>query len=693
MLPRLALTFALTVLFYSGAARAQTPPAAPQPAVETQQYDAPAYVSVVDGTATIERDGRIENAPLNMPLLSGDRLRTADGRVEVRFADGGRLHLDASTSLDVLSEELVRLGDGRIRVSVQRAQQISYRVDSPVGSVRITQPGEYRVALIRNERETQLEFAVIRGGGEIFTDQGSTPVRSGERAYASAGLMPSYAYSYNSANLDEFDRWAEMQRGTVYAATSESSQYLPSDMGGYASTFDQYGDWQYQQTYGYVWYPRVATGWRPYYYGRWTPYPTYGWTWITGDPFGYPTHHYGRWGFSAGSWFWIPSRHWGPAYVSWAYTPSYVSWCPLGWNNAAVFSIGFYNVGPRYYAGHYQGHYYAAWTTVPYNNFGRGHYAHRSAVDWDRPGYTGGRARFTESVTPPSTREYAVPRNGAPVRYAGTRAVPGGTSVSTARSAQSGFDTARVRPGTTSPAPAGAARTPSPRYVNRGDQIVRSQTERPTPPRTAPQGGSPDSTFADQAAVPRESRGGASAYRSGPASGDAGSRVYDRAVPRTQDADPSARQDPSRTVAPRNDAGTAVPRTYANPYAGDRVYRQPYAGERVNGQPSGGDRAYERPSLPDRSYQPPSMPDRAYERPSAGRPDAGRSYERAAPAPAARPMERAAPAPRAMERAAPAPPPAPAPAARPSGGQGGGERAVPRGGGGAPSPRGGGRSR
>jgi ferric-dicitrate binding protein FerR (iron transport regulator) len=150
-----------------------------------------------------------------MPLLSGDRLRTTDGRVEVRFADGGRLHLDARTSLDVQSDELVRLGDGRLRLTVQRAYQVNYRVDSPAGTVHIMQPGEYRVSIIHGDRETQLELAVIRGAGEIFTDQGTTLVRSGERANSSAGLIPSYAYSYNSANMDDFDRWSEMQRGTV----------------------------------------------------------------------------------------------------------------------------------------------------------------------------------------------------------------------------------------------------------------------------------------------------------------------------------------------------------------------------------------------------------------------------------------------------------------------------------------------
>jgi hypothetical protein len=689
MLPRLAFSCALAVLVSPRIATAQTqPPAAPQPAVETQQvetqqYDAPAYVAVVDGSATLERDGRIESAPLNMPLLGGDRLRTTDGRVEVRFADGGRLHLDARTSLDVLSDELVRLGDGRIRVAIQRAYQVNYRVDSPVGSVRIMQPGEYRIAIVQGDRETQLELSVIRGAGEIFTEQGTTLVRSGERANSSAGLIPSHAYAYNSASMDEFDRWSEMQRGTVYAASSESAQYLPADMTSYSSTFDQYGDWRYQQTYGYVWYPRVATTWRPYYYGRWAPYPTYGYTWITADAFGYPTHHYGRWGFSANAWFWIPSHYWGPAYVSWAYAPSYVSWCPLGWNNAAVFSIGFYNVGPAYYAGHYRGHYYAAWTTVPHGYFGRGYYAHQHAVNWDRPGFAGARPQFSETRVGPSTRDIAVARNRSPVRFNGTRTVSA-PAVSAGRSAPGSFGDAPGRMGARS----NPAETP--RFINRGDQIVRSQTGRPSPPRdaavsrVAPQMRPSDSGLARRADGPfgRDSRASDNpAYRPTPSAGDTGARAFDRAVPRTQGG-PVDRPGPQVTT-PRTD-DMAGGRTYARPYAGERVYTRPYPGDTVYARPSVGDRAYERPSVGDR----------AYDRPYAGRVESPAPVQRSAPPPpsAGRPMERpmAAPPPaaRPMERSAP--PPAAAP--RSSGG-GGGERAVPRGGGAPAGPRGGGRSR
>src|SRR5436190_5499853 len=409
MFPRKALTFALTAVLFAASARAQAQLPTDTPAQPLAQYDAPAYIALVDGRATLERNGRVEPSPLNMPLLSGDRIRTTDGRVEIRFADGGRLRLDSGTVLDLLADDLVRLADGRIRISVVRAaavQQVSYRVDSPVASVRIFEPGEYRVSLLHGAaasprvggEETQLEFAVTSGGGEISPARGATPVRAGERAYASADLLPSYAYAYDPAAGDEFDHWTDMQQDTVYQPSSGSTEYLPQDMTTYAPTFDQYGDWRYQQSYGYVWYPRVAADWHPYYYGRWASYPSYGWTWITADPFGYPTHHYGRWGFNAGLWFWIPSAAWGPAYVSWAYAPDYVSWCPLGWNNSAVFSIGYYNVGSAYYSSHYHGHYYSAWTTVAHGAFGHG-YAHQHAVNFDRAN-GGARPHFTEGRSP-----------------------------------------------------------------------------------------------------------------------------------------------------------------------------------------------------------------------------------------------------------------------------------------------------
>jgi hypothetical protein len=379
------------------------------------ESDPPAHVSFVDGAAVIERDGKADDAPANMPLLAGDRIRTENGRVEILYADGSTLHIDHFTTVDFQSDELIRLLDGRLRLNITgRPREVGYRIDGPGAWAQISQPGEYRFALMRGDRGLEMELAVVRGAAELVNDDGRTPLRAGERALARAGAAPSLAYVFNSASWDAFDRWSEERRDYRLGL---STQYLPEPVQPYSRTFDRYGTWRHEPTYGYVWYPTVAVSWRPYYYGRWATYRPWGWFWIGHDPWAWPTHHYGRWGFSAGAWFWIPGRTWGPAWVSWAYAPGYVSWCPLGWNNRAVFSIG---VSVNY--GYYNP--WRAWTVVPYRHFGYG-YVHHRAVAWHaRAPYA--HAKWTHGPHAPAYRGYAVPRSSAPIRVVG-RAVPRGS--------------------------------------------------------------------------------------------------------------------------------------------------------------------------------------------------------------------------------------------------------------------------
>lgn len=639
---RLLLTLALAVVVCPRAFAQSSPPDA--------DGVAPAHVAYVEGTASLEREGRADNAPLNMPLLSGDRLKTADGRVEVLFGDGSALHMDARTTIDVQSDDLVRLIEGRLRLNiVGPARTIAYRVDSPAGSVRITQPGEYRLALLRGDQETQLELAVLRGAGEIFTDEGTTPVRAGERAYASAGLAPSYPYSYNSANWDSFDRWSESRRD---ARLGVSTQYLPSEVRTYASTFDEYGDWRYQPSYGYVWYPRVAVGWRPYYYGRWASYPRYGWTWVGADAFAWPTHHYGRWGFTAGAWFWIPAARWAPAYVSWAYSPGYVSWCPLGFDNRPVIGINIFSVRPGYYASS------RAWTVIASSRFGRDGYVHQRAVNWDRFDRSH-RPTFEIGRSAPAYRGVAVPRNSTgtrsagntvegrnatPIRWAGSRDLP--SAAGTRESPRREIDNRVSRPAAgdargfaRQPAPGGGTPSPAresavPRYINRGDEIVRSQTGRPTAPRgfrNAPDGGDVRRTAPAGPMRQIEAAPGQIQQSPSPNERQHGQRAapsIDRAQPRTGGG------------MGRPDAPAYQPRY--EPRSEPRSYEP-------RSEPRSQPRAYEPRAAEPRSRTPEPRPTEARQPPP----------ERSAPAP-----ERAAPARTATPRAGGGP-------GRPRGGRGG----------------------
>ena len=58
----------------------------PTPLVQGQVADVrqpPAHLGVVDGGATLRRDGQVEEAVASVPLVEGDVLRTDDGRLEI----------------------------------------------------------------------------------------------------------------------------------------------------------------------------------------------------------------------------------------------------------------------------------------------------------------------------------------------------------------------------------------------------------------------------------------------------------------------------------------------------------------------------------------------------------------------------------------------------------------------------------
>jgi Family of unknown function (DUF6600)/FecR protein len=339
----------------------------------TAAIDQPAHMSIVEGTAMLERDGRAQTAVVNAPILAGDRIRTRDGRVEVVFADGSTIDVDQSSTADFLSDSLLRLIAGRVRLQIARggdaygaiATPLEYRVDTQAGSITILMTGEYRVAVISTASGPEVEVAVWHGAAEVGNGTGRTVVRAGTLARAGTGTQI-VAERFNVATPDNFDQWTSDEHDVRVAA--ESTQNLPSELGYYSSTLDQYGTWDYLPAYGAVWYPSVDASWHPYYNGQLWYAPRLGWTWVGVDQWAWPTHHYGRWGLSASSrWYWIPGRQYAPAWVSWAYSPGYVSWCPLGYNDYPV--VGVMSVASS-----------RGWSVVPAHRFGPNVNVPRTAV-------------------------------------------------------------------------------------------------------------------------------------------------------------------------------------------------------------------------------------------------------------------------------------------------------------------------
>lgn len=118
----------------------------------------------------------------------------------------------------------------------------------------------------------------------------------------------------------------------VYATPPEIVS-APTEVNYFYPELSPYGSWYLTTDYGWCWQPSVAiidVGWQPYCdSGRWL-WTDCGWYWQSDYSWGWAAFHYGRWFRDHHrGWVWAPDNCWGPAWVSWRYSPNYCGWAPL----------------------------------------------------------------------------------------------------------------------------------------------------------------------------------------------------------------------------------------------------------------------------------------------------------------------------------------------------------------------------
>lgn len=296
------------------------------------------YFTYDDGGTIIRQgeDGREIEARVNLPLFPGDEVTTSRrGRAEIRLADGNIIALDRSTTIRLRSildsydgdnaQTVVELRAGHVALQRDDDTHQLLRLDTNGASYAATDSAIYAVEFDPRGYD---RVTVFDGWIEARTPSRTTRIRDGEEAHIDDQGI--YDLTANRGAADDFERWF-LRRSERYRTAQ--SRYLDRSLAYYDEELSANGSWLYVNTYNsWVWRPRVAVGWRPYYYGAWHRGPSGCLIWASYEPWGWVPYHYGRWAYdSFYGWVWLPGLSYAPAWVYWMYGPSYVGWAPMGW--------------------------------------------------------------------------------------------------------------------------------------------------------------------------------------------------------------------------------------------------------------------------------------------------------------------------------------------------------------------------
>jgi hypothetical protein len=305
---------------------------------EGEQDHGVARLSVANGDVSVLHGdtGEWVAAVANAPLVSADHVLTAPGAAaEIQFDSANLLRLGSDSEVRLAGLEnrryQVQVSRGTVMLRLLRPSDAGAEVDTPNISVRPMQPGTYRITV---NPDGQSELTVRSGEAEVGSPKGSEHLSAGQTMLVrGAASDPEFQVIHEIAR-DDWDRWND-ERDQALEQPARSYQYVNPEIPG-AGDLDNYGNWVYEQPYGWAWSPSdVGPDWAPYRSGRWSWEDYYGWTWVSYDPWGWAPYHYGRWFYAAPrGWCWFP----GPIRERPFWSPGLVAF--FGYGGAGGFRLG-----------------------------------------------------------------------------------------------------------------------------------------------------------------------------------------------------------------------------------------------------------------------------------------------------------------------------------------------------------------
>ena len=309
-------------------------PASAQPFDDDDIQQTVARISYISGSVSFNRGDNPDDwhlAARNYPLTLGDRIYAGrDGRAELQTG-AAVVNLAPRTELAALNltydvkQFSLAAGTAAFRIRGLDRDEV-FEVDTPNAAITFDRAGQYRVDV---DEDGNTRVGVTQGLALVAAGGGEVQVRRGEEMSVT-GLDRPYYDVYRLGRPDAFDNWVEVRSRRI--REGRSSAYVSSWVEGYED-LDEYGRWDNVPGYGNCWTPAsVEAGWAPYRYGNWIWQDPWGWSWVGYEPWGWTPYHYGRWVNASSRWYWVPS---GPT-VRARYSPALVAFVGGG----PSFSVG-----------------------------------------------------------------------------------------------------------------------------------------------------------------------------------------------------------------------------------------------------------------------------------------------------------------------------------------------------------------
>jgi hypothetical protein len=301
---------------------------------QSYQGDPPASIARIgylNGSVSLQAYGSDQwaDAPMNYPMVGGDRLYTGPGSRAVVQLGGAEMRIWQATDVTLtnLSDnfEQIGLAQGALRLRVFQMEPGSQiEVDTPNGAALINSPGDYRIEAFAQgggqygDQNASSILTINSGNAQLTGPNINLPVSSGY-SVGLFGQNPIQLQYLDVPDYDDLDYWSISLDQRLQ--NSVSARYVSRQMVGYGD-LDANGTWSQDPEYGPVWYPNnVPYGWQPYSTGHWAYVQPWGYTWVDDAPWGFAPFHYGRWSQRGDRWGWFP----GPPAVRPVYSPALVA--------------------------------------------------------------------------------------------------------------------------------------------------------------------------------------------------------------------------------------------------------------------------------------------------------------------------------------------------------------------------------